>query len=151
MGARSRLSRSRPPGGDSTSRASGERLARRSPACTHSARLPRASDMFDLRYHVASLAAVFLALLIGILVGVGLSGRVDEKESDLLRERINALESRLESAGEGRANLEEVLGDAGARTPLRMRALKIPIDEKRIDGALDGHAELEQYRGSNAL
>ncbi len=151
--------------------------------------------MFDLRYHVASLAAVFLALLIGILVGVGLSGRVDEKESDLLRERINALESRLESAGEGRANLvreqkaarafiddaypllvenrlrgkriailfvgsvdeslrddvEEVLGDAGARTPLRMRALKIPIDEKRIDGALDGHAELEQYRGSNAL
>ena len=27
--------------------------------------------MFDLRYHVASLAAVFLALVIGILVGVG--------------------------------------------------------------------------------
>ena len=31
--------------------------------------------MFDLRYHVASLAAVFLALLIGILVGVGISDR----------------------------------------------------------------------------
>ena len=35
--------------------------------------------MFDLRYHVASLAAVFLALVIGILVGVGISdqGLVD--------------------------------------------------------------------------
>ena len=29
--------------------------------------------MFDLRYHVASLAAVFLALVIGILVGVGIA------------------------------------------------------------------------------
>ncbi|MGH3116966.1 MAG: copper transporter, partial [Gaiellales bacterium] len=28
--------------------------------------------MFDIRYHVASLAAVFIALVIGILVGVGL-------------------------------------------------------------------------------
>ena len=31
--------------------------------------------MFDLRYHVASLAAVFVALVIGIFVGVGLSGK----------------------------------------------------------------------------
>ena len=31
--------------------------------------------MFDLRYHVASLAAVFVALIIGILVGVGISDR----------------------------------------------------------------------------
>ena len=29
--------------------------------------------MFDLRYHVTSLAAVFIALLIGILVGVALA------------------------------------------------------------------------------
>ncbi len=31
--------------------------------------------MFDLRYHVASLTAVFLALVIGILVGVGIADR----------------------------------------------------------------------------
>ena len=31
--------------------------------------------VFDLRYHVASLAAVFIALVLGILVGVGISGR----------------------------------------------------------------------------
>jgi hypothetical protein len=30
--------------------------------------------MFDLRYHVASLVAVFVALIVGILVGVGLAG-----------------------------------------------------------------------------
>ena len=31
--------------------------------------------MFDFRYHVTSLAAVFIALVIGILVGVAISGR----------------------------------------------------------------------------
>src|SRR5439155_20001075 len=40
--------------------------------------------MFDLRYHVASLAAVFVALIIGILVGVGLSGSGVTKKADLL-------------------------------------------------------------------
>jgi len=39
--------------------------------------------MFDLRYHVASLAAVFVALIVGILVGVGLAGSGVTKEADL--------------------------------------------------------------------
>lgn len=39
--------------------------------------------MFDLRYHVASLAAVFVALIIGILVGVGLSGSGVTKNAEL--------------------------------------------------------------------
>jgi hypothetical protein len=39
--------------------------------------------MFDLRYHVASLAAVFVALIIGILVGVGLAGSGVTNETDL--------------------------------------------------------------------
>jgi hypothetical protein len=38
--------------------------------------------VFDLRYHVASLAAVFLALIIGILVGAGLAARTDVKDVD---------------------------------------------------------------------
>ena len=43
--------------------------------------------MFDLRYHVASLAAVFLALVIGILVGVGLTrgGFVSKAERGALQ------------------------------------------------------------------
>jgi hypothetical protein len=53
--------------------------------------------MFDLRYHVASLAAVFLALIIGILVGVGISDRglVDRANNKLLRNRVASLEHQL--------------------------------------------------------
>ena len=56
--------------------------------------------MFDLRYHVASLAAVFLALMIGIVVGVGISDRgflrgtersLFEKEIRDLRQKVDAL------------------------------------------------------------
>jgi len=39
--------------------------------------------MFDLRYHVASLAAVFVALIVGILVGVGLAGSGVTNKTDL--------------------------------------------------------------------
>src|SRR6266704_1829003 len=56
--------------------------------------------MFDLRYHVASLAAVFLALVIGILVGVGISdtGYVDKGYRGLLEQRIAKLQSDLSDA-----------------------------------------------------
>jgi Copper transport outer membrane protein, MctB len=56
--------------------------------------------MFDFRYHVASLAAVFVALVIGILVGVGLSGRSVVTESERIRfeDRIDRLERQLEVA-----------------------------------------------------
>jgi hypothetical protein len=57
--------------------------------------------MFDLRYHVASLAAVFLALVIGILVGVGMSGGVDEGEKQLLQGQIRDLRAELDAV-EGR-------------------------------------------------
>jgi hypothetical protein len=54
--------------------------------------------VFDLRYHVASLAAVFLALIIGILVGVGISSRTDVEASErrVLEQRIAELEQSNE-------------------------------------------------------
>lgn len=54
--------------------------------------------MFDLRYHVASLTAVFLALVIGILVGVGMSGRgfVTDAERDNFNRRLSALDEQLQ-------------------------------------------------------
>ena len=61
--------------------------------------------MFDLRYHVASLAAVFVALLIGILVGVAMSGKVDDAEKQALESEVNRLDAQLEAASEGRANV----------------------------------------------
>jgi len=61
--------------------------------------------MFDLRYHVTSLAAVFIALLIGILVGVALAshglGNSERKslEDDIRRaqNRVDALQTSVSS------------------------------------------------------
>jgi hypothetical protein len=65
--------------------------------------------MFDLRYHVASLAAVFIALLIGILVGVALAShglgnserksleddvRRAQNRNDRLRATVDALQQQ---------------------------------------------------------
>ena len=51
--------------------------------------------MFDFRYHVASLAAVFFALVIGILVGVALASHgLGNTERDRLQEDIRRAESR---------------------------------------------------------
>src|SRR5712691_8787354 len=52
--------------------------------------------MFDLRYHVASLAAVFIALIIGILVGVGLAGSGVTKNAELNRVKLE--NARLNAA-----------------------------------------------------
>jgi hypothetical protein len=56
--------------------------------------------MFDFRYHVASLVAVFLALVVGIVIGVGLSGQgiVQESEREGLNNQIAVLEAELEQA-----------------------------------------------------
>lgn len=61
--------------------------------------------MFDFRYHVVSLTAVFLALAIGILVGVGISGRgfVDRAERLRLNGDIARLQSQLDETS-GRAD-----------------------------------------------
>ena len=56
--------------------------------------------MFDLRYHVASLAAVFIALVLGILVGVGISGRglIKESERGVLQAQIDDLRNQRDAA-----------------------------------------------------
>jgi hypothetical protein len=144
--------------------------------------------MFDLRYHVASLAAVFVALVIGILVGVAMSGKVDDAEKRSLKSDVNRLEAELDAASEGRAKvsrehtalrafiknaypmliadrlqgkrvavlfvgpvdagvrqqIERAVSDAGGAAPLRLRALKVPIDATNLDGHLEG--DLAQYR-----
>ena len=65
--------------------------------------------MFDLRYHVASLAAVFLMLVVGILIGVGISGRgfVDNAERDRFNARISGLESQVDAANANADDFEQ--------------------------------------------
>jgi hypothetical protein len=64
--------------------------------------------MFDLRYHVASLAAVFLALIIGILVGVGISGPVDNQKTKFLEEQVAKYQRQLDQTStQSKANARE--------------------------------------------
>jgi Copper transport outer membrane protein, MctB len=58
--------------------------------------------VFDFRYHVVSLAAVFVALVIGILVGIGLSGRgvIDDAERENLNQQISELRAQRDQARE---------------------------------------------------
>ena len=79
--------------------------------------------MFGLRYHVASLAAVFVALAVGILLGVAISGRVTDASEGLEEENLRNDNQRLQQdleaarAAEDAANLrgegsEELLARA---------------------------------------
>jgi hypothetical protein len=65
--------------------------------------------VLDFRYHVTSLAAVFFALVIGIVVGVGISGRgfVDKSERQKLENRIDALQARLDQVSADNESLRE--------------------------------------------
>jgi hypothetical protein len=67
--------------------------------------------MFDLRYHVASLAAVFFALVIGILVGVALASHgLRNTERDRLERDLRVAQNR----GDGLQARLDALEDSGA-------------------------------------
>src|ERR1043166_9344541 len=152
--------------------------------------------MFDFRYHVASLAAVFLALVIGILVGVGIadSGLVVKANTRLLEQRVAQLRSQLDRASKTskRSALEQAaaqsyiketypvlvrnrlhghrvavvfvgkvdgglssaiqgaLTDSGA-VPVRVRALKMPVDDKELDAKLASQSTDHDYIGKAKL
>jgi hypothetical protein len=64
--------------------------------------------VFDFRYYVASIAGLFLMLAVGILLGVGISGRgfVDDAERDRLNDTIAGLRENAEAAEAANADLE---------------------------------------------
>ena len=105
--------------------------------------------MFDLRYHVVSLAAVFLALVLGVLLGVGISetGRVDDVERDSYEARIADLQGRIDAAAEqdlaneGQQKAAETLFDEAY--PLFMqnrlaglRVVTVFVGQSSPDGAI---------------
>jgi hypothetical protein len=56
--------------------------------------------MFDLRYHLASLTAVFVALVLGILIGIGLAATetVRDRDFENLERDVASLQSELDAA-----------------------------------------------------
>lgn len=72
--------------------------------------------MFTWRYHVASLAAVFLALAVGILLGVAVSGKVSDAtealnadERDRLRQDLEQAQDRADLNDRRRASAESLI------------------------------------------
>jgi hypothetical protein len=88
--------------------------------------------MFDLRYHVASLAAVFFALVIGILVGValashGLGSAERNKLEDELRNANNAIAKYKGAAQEYKADSAFVGTAYGAVMTNRLRNERVAV------------------------
>jgi hypothetical protein len=152
--------------------------------------------MFDLRYHVASLAAVFFALIIGILVGVALASHgLGDTERDRLQEDLRRAQLRGDAA-EADLDAREVTGrsehafveksykvvmanrlkgariavlfigsvnddalqaikaalrDADAGTPLRTRAVQVPINPAALAQRLVNRPFLAAYAADDQL
>ena len=92
--------------------------------------------MFDFRYHVASLAAVFFALVIGILVGVALAshglGNTERKrlEEDLRRAESQADVLRIQVAtlmSDGASDRAFVVGTYKSVMANRLKGKKIAV------------------------
>jgi hypothetical protein len=88
--------------------------------------------VFDLRYHVASLVAVFLMLVVGILVGVGISGRgfVDDAERRSFNDRIARLQEQVDAAD---ASAEDLQRRQQAAEDFVKSAYPVLAD-RRLDG-----------------
>lgn len=88
--------------------------------------------MFDFRYHVASLAAVFLALVVGIVVGVGISGRgiIDSSERQLLENQIADLRAQVDAGAKQSSELKTRQDEAEAFTA----AVYQPLMANRLQG-----------------
>jgi hypothetical protein len=109
--------------------------------------------MFDFRYHVASLAAVFLALVIGILAGLGLSGRgfIDDAERRNFNERIVELKldrdlarSQLSAASRRQAAMEDYASEtypqlvAGRLENMRVALVFVGSADSTADAVAQG-------------
>jgi Copper transport outer membrane protein, MctB len=92
--------------------------------------------MFDLRYHVASLAAVFFALVIGILVGVALAShglsntersRLERQASDANEKLDAARQDLVQAQDESRADSAFVDNAYDAVMEDRLQGKKIAV------------------------
>jgi hypothetical protein len=90
--------------------------------------------MFGLRYHVASLAAVFVALAVGILLGVAVSGKLtdvgEDAERQNLEEDVEELQQELEAA---RAQADAATAMGEGADELFARAYPTLMD-RRLEG-----------------
>lgn len=89
----------------------------------------------DIRYHLGTLVAVFLALGLGILVGTALSS--DGNALEMREEWLTAIETEFEFLREERRRLETELKTALTQTE-RHRQFAADISGAFINGRLEG-------------
>src|SRR3954470_10392990 len=95
--------------------------------------------MFDLRYHVASLVAVFVALIVGILVGVGLApSGVNRTDLSLARAQRNQAQNSLAQAHAQVSQLQKTQKAFQLAYPAVMSDL---LQDKRIGVLYIGSAD----------
>jgi Copper transport outer membrane protein, MctB len=87
--------------------------------------------VFDLRYHVVSLTAVLIALVIGIVVGVGLSGRgvLEDTERDRLQADIDRLNRQADLQ---QARIEELSAAAQYEEATYEAVIDRRLDNARV-------------------
>jgi predicted Zn-dependent protease with MMP-like domain len=96
--------------------------------------------VFDLRYHVASLVAVFFFFVVGILVGAAISdpSLADRAQEQQLRDRIDRLEGQL-TAAEAQSAEDEAARDYVTASYDAVMANR--LEGKRIGVLYVGRAE----------
>ncbi|MGH3016068.1 MAG: copper transporter, partial [Gaiellaceae bacterium] len=99
--------------------------------------------MFGLRYHVVSLAAVFVALAVGILLGVAISGKVTDAGEGLEEELLRDENSRLQEDVDAARAAEEAATQRGEATE-QLLARAYPA---LMDGRLDGESVAVLFLG----
>jgi hypothetical protein len=86
--------------------------------------------MFDLRYHLASLAAVFIALAVGILLGVAISGKLSAADNRFAHDRIDQLGDQL-----SQANARSDIIERRSKAAQDLLTISYPaLMEDRLDG-----------------
>jgi Copper transport outer membrane protein, MctB len=90
--------------------------------------------MFGLRYHVVSLAAVFVALAVGILLGVAISGKVTDAGEGLEEELLRDENSQLREDAEAARAAEEAAALRGEATEQLLARAYPALMEGRLEG-----------------
>jgi Copper transport outer membrane protein, MctB len=90
--------------------------------------------MFGLRYHVVSLAAVFVALAVGILLGVAISGKVTDAREGLEEELLRDENARLQEDVDAARAAEDAATQQGEAAEQLLARAYPALMEGRLEG-----------------
>jgi Copper transport outer membrane protein, MctB len=90
--------------------------------------------VFGLRYHVASLAAVFVALAVGILLGVAVSGKVTDAGEGIELQNLKDDNENLQSELDAARAAEQAATERGQGAEELFARAYLPLMDGRLEG-----------------